>query len=511
MEQKPLLLETVLGWTEQKAKAYRVPLLASFFFGLLAYMFTFTNKLVNHDEVYSLFEMGGTVGSGRWGLEILERLFPSYSMPWLYGVLTIGFLAVAVCIICHIFEIRSRLLQVLLAGSILVFPSLISTFAYMFTSSAFGLSFLLAVLAVLLIREPSWLSGLLALGCMVFSLSIYQSYVSLAAGLLLLILIQRLLQKDDVKAVLQRGFVYLAFLAASLGIYYIATKMLLFITGAEFNVYASGNLDFSLSAIPGKIVTAYKYFIYFFLDRPHWLIPTALSQVLHWVLAFAIAGMLLAWLLGQRKKDFPRVLLLALLLVLLPLAVNCMYLFTAEGAVHTLVLYGFVSIYILAVILAQLSIPDAPHLLRRVSREGAALVLALLLLSNIHTANAVSLKLYLRYENAYAFYTALSADIQRMPEFDENTRIAVVGHYEGPAFYSEEFGDINELTGTTGFIPSNYSNQRFLEYYIGLPIPFASGEEIQAISASPEYAEMPVYPYYGSMKFFGDILVVKLS
>mgnify|MGYP003309117704 CR=1 FL=1 len=36
-------------------------------------------------------------------------------------------------------------------------------------------------------------------------------------------------------------------------------------------------------------------------------------------------------------------------------------------------------------------------------------------------------------------------------------------------------------------------------------------EEIEAIRETPEFAQMPVYPYYGSLRAFGDILVVKLS
>ena len=121
------------------------------------------------------------------------------------------------------------------------------------------------------------------------------------------------------------------------------------------------------------------------------------------------------------------------------------------------------------------------------------------------------MNLHLRYENAYSFYTALAADIRQMPEFDEDTTIAVVGTWQEPSFYEEKFTFLTELTGVKGFLPDSYSRAKFLEYYIGLPIPAASDEEIAAISATAEYAEMPVYPYYGSTKFFGDVLVVKLS
>ena len=50
-----------------------------------------------------------------------------------------------------------------------------------------------------------------------------------------------------------------------------------------------------------------------------------------------------------------------------------------------------------------------------------------------------------------------------------------------------------------------------MQYYLGFTVLFASEEERSAIEASPEFAEMPVYPYYGSLRKIGDVMVVKLS
>lgn len=186
-----------------------------------------------------------------------------------------------------------------------------------------------------------------------------------------------------------------------------------------------------------------------------------------------------------------------------------MYLFTAEDAVHTLVLYGFVSVYVLVVLLADLSQPSL--WVRRLSLEAVSLAMAVILISNIYLANEASLNLYLRYENAYAFYTALAADIKMMPEFDESTKLAILSDYSDPEFYYEHLLTPYSLTGDAGFFPDNYSKDSFMEYYLGFPMEFVSYEEENALKNTPEYAEMPCYPYYGSMRFLGDVLVVKLS
>lgn len=223
-----------------------------------------------------------------------------------------------------------------------------------------------------------------------------------------------------------------------------------------------------------------------------------------------LLGILVLLLLNGLKQDWRRLLLLAALVGILPLAMNCMYLFTTEDAVHTLVLYGFVTFYVLAAVLAEL-VPEQGAALRRLCLEGSSLAMALILVGNIYIANMVSLNLYLRYENAHAFYTALVADIQMQPGFDENTKLAVIGSYQNPEFYYYKFDEATSLTGTTGFLPDNYSKNRFVEYYIGFPIDFAANGETEALKQTPEFQEMARYPHYGSMRMIGDTLVVKLS
>ena len=513
MDQKknpPLLLQWCADRLASRWKACKIPFLSSLLFGVLAYGFALTNKLVNHDEVESLFMKGGTVTSGRWGLGALDAIFPNISMPWIYGIFTIVFMAVSVCLLVRIFRVENKVLQVLLGGCVMVFPSLIGTFGYMFTSCSFALSFLAAVSAVsILCWNEKW-GFLPALCCMVFSLSIYQSYIAVAAGLLVVLLIHRLLHGETVVSAVRSGVVFVGFLALSLGLYYGATQLILKLLGESFNDYASGNLGFSLAAIPEKILLCYRNFFRYMSKGSRGIVPTVLSQRIHWILLGITLILLLAAAL--RKKDWPRLALVAALVVILPLAVNCMYLFTTADAVHTLVLYGFIGVYVLGIVAADACIPMmTQRCLKRILVDAVTVCLVIVILINTYIANAAYLNLHLRYENAYSFYTSLAADIKMMPQFGEDTSIAILGTWQEPDFYEEKFPFLIQLTGTKGFLPDSYSRARFLEYYIGLPIPCASEDEIAAIEASDAYQAMPVYPYYGSMEFFGDILVVKLS
>lgn len=507
-ENNPLLFQRVLSWLGRKAKENRVPLSAALIFGFLAHGFAFANKLVNHDEANALFAKGGSVVLGRWGLCFMDILFPNVSMPWIYGILTICLLAVAVCVLVHALPLRSRWAQVLAAGLVVTFPSLTGTFGYMFMSTSHGLAFLLTALALWLVTRHNkrcWLAGLF---CLVFALGIYQAFVGLCAGLLVIVIIHRLLDGEDGKTVLRDGLGYILFLALALGLYYGLAQLALALTHQKMAGYASDGLAFSPLSLPANALQAYRTFFSVFTSGTFSLVPTGFSRALHGLLWLAAATLLIVRV-KARKRDTLNLVLLIAALVLFPLAVCCIYLFIAPASIHTIVLYSVVDVYLLILMLADGCPPISQ--LRRAVLNVLPVLCALVVTVNIYIANESYLTLHLRYENAYAFYTSLIADVKASPDFTQGSQLAIIGTWQDPSFYEEHLGFTDTLTGVTGFKPDSYSRERFLQQYIGFDVPFASAQTQEEIAASQEFAEMPVYPYHGSMKKIGDTFVVKLS
>ncbi len=513
---RPLLWEALAAWIWGKAKAYKIPFLSALSAGFLAYMFAFTNKLIVDDEASGLFSKGATATSGRWGLGLMDSIFPNYSMPWIYGLITLLLISVSICIMVSVFRIRSKLLQGLMAGCIIVFPSLLGTMGYMFTVSSYAVAFLLATLAVWLVNAPSKWGFPGALIAMVLSLSIYQAYIAITASLLVLILIQELLQGKDVSKVIRKGFVFLGFLILSLAAYYSATLVLNWLRHIEFNEYAQRNTSIDPAELPGRFALAYSAFLRFFTES-HWgIIPTAFARKVHVILMVSLAAMVIFWGIHQKGKQLGRFLLLAALLGILPLAINCMYLFTAAVAIHSLVLFGFAAIYVLAAVVTDACLPlvlnsNAAHLGNRLALHLATLAMALTIIVNVYVANAGYLNLYLGYENTYAFYTSLVADIRMLPGYTENSKLALGGNYQTPAYIQENFNSQYFILGLDSYNPQFPSHESFLKYYVGIDLPSVSEEELAQITTTPEYEEMAVYPYYGSIRMIGDTVVVKLS
>lgn len=502
-------LERALSHAIEATVRDRVPFFAALIFGLAAHMFAFANKLVNADEIESLFGKGATITSGRWGLEAVKLIFPDYSMPWLYGIISLVLLAVSVCLIVRLFEIEGALAQVLLAGMIVAFPSQTGTFCFMFTSSAYALAFLFAVLSVYLFCRGGWRRAVLAAVFLALSLGLYQAYIALAASLLLLYAIKLLLAGDtNARAVIAFCIKALLMMLCALAVYGVVTLAVFEFTGAEFNDYVRENANDA--GVLGRVRMAYDFFVYYLSYREFALVTSELSRYLH-IALFALCFVGIVWRgvkLFTAKRRLDGVLLL-LLVLLLPLSVNCMFLIMAKESIHTLVIYSFAAFYVLAAMLLE-SVFSGGAVVKRLARDAVYAALAVVLVGNVYFANEVYLDMYLEYENAYSFYSILLARVENTEGFVEGTKLALIGQQDNAVTTRPEI-DLGYIMGPSRDLINIYSRENFLRRYMGSVIPLATAEEMQQLSATEEFAAMEEYPYYGSIKIIDGYAVVKLG
>ena len=504
MEKKQYSYAERLGlWLRGLYLENRAPFLAALLTGFAAHMFMFTNKLVNHDEIEALFYKGATVTSGRWGLELSKLLLPNWSMPWIYGLLTLLLISVSVCIMLGILEIRSRLSQILLAAVVVSFPSLTGTYCFMFTSAAYGLAFLLAVLCVRLYQKGGAVNAAFATVSLVLCLSIYQAYIAITASLFVLLMIKGCLEVEkSVWQIVLYGLKALAMMAAALAVYFAVTLLVFRFTGAEFNSYVMENVNDKASLL-GKVRMAYENFRDIFTFRNYSLISSEGARYAHIVLLGVI---LVGLVLAARKSRPLNWVLLTVLVLLLPLSINCMYLLMSPQSIHTLVLYSFVCLYFLGALILEKLAPR-PGLL---VKDIMALLMCIIIASNVYFANMTYLKMHLQYENANAFYVSLIAQIKETEGFDENSRLAIIGRQDNLLYPFPEL-ETDGLLGPSQDLVNIYSRENFFRRYLGFDVPFAGQEELDALSKTAEFEQMAEYPYNGSVKKIGDCIVVKLG
>lgn len=491
---------------------YRYAVLGALFCGLLAYTYAFTNKLVNWDELMYLFDKGATLESGRWGLVLLCLVFPNYSMPWIYGIISLFLITAAICLCLHTFCIRSGVLQFLVAGAMMTFPSMAATVSYTFTISAYAAALLLAIAAVYFLSRGGWKYAAAALLCSVVSVSIYQAYIAVTASLLILVLIQWVLQQErSEKTLFLTGLGYVLFLAAALGIYWVSARLAWQLSGTTVGSYADSALTMNRMDILHNVKNAYASSFRILVSGFYGLIATPASRVSHLLCGGILMAEVLLWM--KRNPNPLRIALLVFLAALLPVSMNCMFLFVNDIMIHSLVMYGFTSLYVLtAIVLEQTQFlilaREGWNRIRKWSYDIVLLGMVVVIAGNIYFANKGYLNLHLQYEATHSFATTVITTLQNTPGFQADSRVALVGQYQRPRELEEQFSCLSGIYGLEGITPNTYSIAKLFEYYCGVKLNLVSAG---GMAGNEEFARMPVYPAYGSVREIDGIFVVRLS
>ncbi len=477
----------------------RVPFFASLGFGLGAYGFCMLNKIPVGDDLVALFDKGATTVSGRYGLELLRYVMPDVSMPWIYGLMSVLLLALAVCLTARLFDIRSPLLQLLLAGVFVSFPAEAGTMLYMFTAAPYALALLLTVAGVWLFAEGARGRWLLAPALIAFSCSIYQGYFSVAASFCVVRMLVLLCRSErSAREVFCEGLRLLAMLLEALALYGLA----LLVASRLLGLPLLHEVLNERQSLPLRFAVAYSAWLKTLLRGYFGYVPNCVARAMHLALLLAALWAALRQLREKGQRDC--FLLAGLCALLYPLSCYCLYLLADNSYIHSLSLYSFASVYVLcAALLDRWEAPPAASL-----RRVAALCLSVILCGNLYFANALSLRYYLRFEELKSFYTVMLGRVFETPGFREGDRLAIVG--SAPALVYDldrNFPDAPLSLPSLELGSTDYA-ALIISRYLGCDLPFASPEELAALEESGQLDALPVYPYAGSLQKIGDLIVV---
>ncbi len=488
-------------------KHFKYPIASSMIVGFAAYLFAMANKIINWDETHYLFGKGATISSGRWGLELISWIFPDYSMPWLWGLISILLIAVAICFIIHVFQIRSKLFQCLLAGLIIAFPSEIGTMLYMFTSTSYAVAFLFSIISVWLLRKGGICNYVIAIVLSVFSLSIYQAYIAVTASMLVVLVIQDILNNQTkFSELIKTGIRYVLFLFFALILYAGITYGVLLTVDQELNGWAvratsDGN------GILFRCYRALKLFYAIIFKQTYNLATTDMSILAH-IICFGVIAVLV-FTQGLKLGDWKKTALLYVLAIaVLPLSVMCLVIMLGENGIHGLTVYSFITVYVFAVIVFEAAKTSREKALG-IASDIVVVAMSVIIVSNIYTANKIYLQQYLENRQTYSFYDTVISQIQDTPGFDENCKIMVVGSSNSLEYTLAPFGE-PRIYGTNGFRAEGIS-EYILKYYCGFSVPMANNEERSRVTSTEQFQQMPVYPYEGYVQKIDEFIVVKLD
>ena len=491
--------EKALYFLRDKAVKHKYPLITSIITGLLCYMFFFVNKLAQQDELAAIFGKGMSLTGGRWGLELISTIFPDYSMPWIYGAISIIFIAASACVVIESLQIENRILQCVFSALFTASPSVTGIFTQPYLSAANTLAILLSVIAIKLFIKKNirrWIAGIVLLA---FSLSMYQGYISLSASIAIVILIKDvLICKKETFETIKYGIRLLLLLLASVALYALITVLVILLFNVQLNTYGISNYGILM-----RLRVAYTAFAGYFIKGYFSFVSSTTSLVFH-IICIVLTAVIFIRKCIERKSA-SAVALSWLLLILLPLSINCMYLASSVDVMSAIVFMSFNSIYLLMIVLIDNSSCKQIHM-----RGAVSLGLSLIIVCNIYFANKISLKMYLQTEELRSYYTTLMTNVVNSGEFKSGEPLCIIGTPKG-TYMLDEIDSKNFIGLTAENVYDIYTKTNYIRYYLGYDFQDVSFDWMMALKYSPEFAEMPCYPEPGSIKNISGTTVVKLS
>lgn len=493
-------------------------LAAGVIYGMLVHSFAMNNVLHNHDNIAS--QPGGygtSVPLGRWFLEYLGQFLDkaglNYNLPYVNGLVYILLLAAAAAVLVSVLKLRSRWSAALAGALFVAFPTVTATMIYRFTVIFYGISALLAVLAVWVLGRFRG-SGAVSVVCIALSMGIYQAYVPLTIGLMVLQLILLGLREEaDGKTLVLQGLKACLILAGGLVLYMIGMKATVALFRIELSEYQGVSTmgGLSLSQLPRLLGKALQSVCCLPLRDYCGVANRALMRIAYLLLGVVSAGMLLWIFVKKIRKPFVCGVL-ALLCAAFLLAVGFIEVMVPDGWIYTLMVYSFVLLACAPLVIGE-CLPDGEEMkYNDFCRKIVALLVALLVLFYGYYANVNYMTAYFAGEQIENYLSGVVVRATMTEGYTTDKQWAMLGDIGDPLLGSPWETEISYTgLGYTRYLMNQYSRTHWIENYVGYRLPWADQQTLDALAASEEVQAMPCYPDAGSVRVIGDTVVVKFQ
>lgn len=492
--------------------------------GLVVHGFALMNVLHNYDDILQHPKgYGAGIESGRWLLHILGDFLQNVlelgcNLSVVNGVLYIFLIAVSAGFVVKLLEIRSKVRAGLIGALMVSFPTVTATMVFRFTAPYYGLSLLLAVVAVWVASKCKW-GIVLSAVCIGASMGLYQAYVPVAIALFLLVLMKEALKEQaQLKDLILRGVYSCGCIILGVGIYFLCQKLALnyypYLQNRILNEYQGIDTmgQIPLNLLPWLIKKAWLSGALFPLQNYCDLVEARALKIA-WLLLLAVTAVFVCILVYERRKQPLNCAFFVLMLLFFPLAVNFVVVMAPEGIIYTIMVYGFVLMGCLPLMLAEYLPQSAKQdLLTR----SAAILAAVVIFYNGYHANMNYTRLYYANEQVKNYFTGMTAQIRMTEGYTPDKAWAVVGdRIEDPNMW--DIWNVVPVYG--GFAGNNaralmnvsYSVRMWFDLYLGYGVNAASPEAVDALKTDPRVQQMPCWPSQGSLQVVDDFVVIKLQ
>lgn len=506
--------------TKNVKKQHWTCLFTGFVAGIVTHIYMLTRKLPNWDDLTTFGTYGVGREHGRWMIPKLFSLAGEWSAPALNGMLTIIFIAIAACFILAALELKTLTSAVLLPLVMVTFPGVASSMTFMYVSHIYGAGLLFGC-------AGAWLIHRFRYGCipgtalLILCIATYQSYICLAAGILVLALVLWLLKKKELKQVIRQGIISLVSLAAAMGLYVLLSKYVFGGLSDYKGISTMGQLN--IFQLPIQIGRAYKRILEYFVIKP-WSFISDGGQRLNIlvVLGIAVAFFFFLWKL-EIYKEKGRVIWLCLLIFLLPLALSSIYVIAPQANATVLTLYQYFMVYVVLIAFLELFMKQELLLFSGMAFAKPAIGLAvmgmifLVAYDNYVLTNSAYFRMDIAFTRIHSFYERLYIRVTQQEGYAYGDQIVILGDWwpernilSSHGMDIERYEEFEGIAMENGLFTTGV-RQKFLRIYLGIDYPHVSAEKMQELMETEEFVDMPDYPAQGCVRKIDGIWVVRVA
>lgn len=506
--------ETFLNYYKTKVKTeWKLAFFSVLVFGLIAHLYKFTNTLLIHDSLFSVYSTLENTVNGRWFLQLAGLPSSYFDLPWINGILSLFYLGLTAAVITDIFEMKNRLLIILSSALLVTFPSMTNTFFFEFTADAYMLSMLLAALSVRLciMRENRRRLFVWAIVCVCFSCGIYQAYLSFALILALCYFMWELL-RNRFECRTYGVWILREIIVFFVGVllYYIIWKLLMLLPHdiTESSYQGMGDaFGFSFGSVVDAALKTAREMGKLFLGQnvlEHgWTVYAVLNLVfLAGTLFFIVCAVLRSGL--YKRTGFLALFILCICAI--PFAA-CIFFFVSPGVFyHPLMLESMCVVYIFSLLLLEEYFPPKQSSI-------ICLLFVLLIGKNILNANICYQQMNLCMERSRNMATEI---LTRVHELDDGGIKRIVFVYsDDPAMMKKYPERLSEIAYSGNQLRSHllYSNTYaylYLSEIMGCEYEEVGYEGIDELEGTWVTDMMNPWPLDSSVIRMGNTAIIRL-
>ena len=463
------------------------------------------------------------ISLGRFLQPLYWQIRGYITAPLVIGLFATAFLIVAAASVTWVLGLTRRRDIALVCGLLAASETFaVSNATYLPWTDVYALSLMLSSLGTAAFFR--WRFGWLLVSpvCFFLSLSAYQSYLAVAAALLILACLLALLRGERTVSVWLMGIRACVSLLLGLALYALVLQGVLSAWGLTASQDYNG--VGRVGMIPLEQIAALLRTTY--LTPLRYLFDPASPDVIPWHVRVIPAGLnllLLACAAGllvfRLRRARPGVVLTALfLLAVFPLGVNFVE-FIAQGIVNGLMIYAYGFFYVLCAVLttpgARLDGAAQTRPERWLCGLTALLLAAVIGVGTV-AANQMAFKRDLEYASTLSVVTRILDRAEQTEGYvPGETPVVLVGilpsspvSMERPGFEAIARHQGMRYTYAASYETSTYW---YLQMALGAKVNLVSHEERRALSGRSEVEQMPVFPQEGCCAMIDGKLYIRIN